>query len=279
MSTFFSYSDNAKEDGSPLARILGQIVSLREEIMSFDVFVGLPPKRLLWAKDVVDYYDAETDWDAHDEQPRDLILPAISQFALELGKEWPPLDPAGPFNHGASDDHVENERLASYGFGPTSVYLCFSWSMQAEAHEKVRALAIRHNLLFFNCSGWDWINAARNPAYGRAGTISVFESKTPGSSSQWHGMIPWIELGDADLLTAADRFDPDFYFNCALSPDHYMQVCNSGEHYIIEFRDGSPDQHYRAETPSLEKIRESLNLFFSDNRRALQLLDYQRIRV
>jgi hypothetical protein len=247
--------------------------------MSFDVFVGLPQKRLLWAKDVADYYDAETDWDAHGEQPINLILPTISQFALELGKEWPPLNAAGPFDRGADDDDLENNRLVSYSFGPTSIYLCFSWSMQAKAHEEVRALAMAHNLLFFNCSGWDWINAARDLQNGRAGTISVFESETPGSSRQWQGIIPWIEPGDADLLAAANRFGPDCYFTCELSADHYMQVYNSGEHFVVEYRDGSPDQHYQTETKSLEKIRESLNLYFRDDQRAFRLLDYQSIRV
>lgn len=247
--------------------------------VSFDVFVGRPATRILWAADLLRYYHAETDWNAHGDQSRDAILPEISRFALELAEEWPPLNATGPFDNGVGNDDEDNPRCVEYSFGPRSIYLCCRWSQAEEAREQICAMAARHKLLFFNCSGFDWMNAVRSHETGRPGEISVFESQTPGSSRQLSGKITWIEPGDAALLTEPDRFRPDCYFTCEVAAQYYMQVLNSGEHYVIEYRDGSPERHYQAKTPSLEKIREALQLYLQNDPRAFQLFDYANIQV
>jgi hypothetical protein len=247
--------------------------------MSFDVFVGRPTTRILWSEDLLRYLDAETDWDAHGVQPREAILPEISRFAFEISKGWPPLNACGPLEKGALEDDADNPRLVDYCFGPSSVYLCCSWSMADEAHAEVSAMAARHNLLFVNCSGRDWMNAARTCETSRSVEISVGESETPGFSRAYVGTVQGLEPGDADLLTAPDRFKPYAYFTCVLADDHYMQARNTGKGYLIEYRDGSPERHYQAQNVSLEEIREALRLYLADDAQAFRLLDWRKTRV
>jgi hypothetical protein len=238
--------------------------------MSFDLFVGRPNFRILRSKELLAYFHSEN-------TPAASILPQIAQFARELAEEWPPLNKADPSAAAAGDP--ESRRAADYTFGPTSVYLSFNWSQTAEVHEKVRDLAMRHNLLFFNCSGSDWVNATRGPWIGREGQIFMLEKAGPETGGrEWTGHVTSIDPCDADILTAAGSFTAGSHFGFAFGAQHYMQTANTGSQYIIEYRDGSPDRHYQATTDSLEAIRESFNLYYENNPRAFQLLPYQKLQ-
>jgi hypothetical protein len=246
--------------------------------MSFDLFVGSPGSRIIRKRELLQYYEFETDAEQNEARDANAILPAISQFALEPAKEWPAMNPAGPLVQ-VSDDPDDN-RLTVYGFGPTSLYLCFSWSRQEEAREKVRELALRHGLLFFNCSGFDWINAIGDPARGRSGKISLVEEDQDGSGDQkWSGATSWIEPGDADLLTEPDWFKPKSYFAFELEEQHYMQSYNAGNYYLVEYRRGSPDMHFQATTKSIEIVRKSLNLYCQGSEEAFKLLKYKKLKI
>lgn len=246
--------------------------------MSFDLFVGSPSSRILRKRELLQYYEFETDPKQNETREANAVLPAISQFALELAREWPAMNPAGPLVQ-VSDDPDDN-RLTDYGFGPTSLYLCFSWSRQEEARAKVRELALRHGLLFFNCSGFDWINAKGDPERGTSGQISLVEEHEDGSGDQkWEGTATWIEPGDADLLTASDWFKPRSHFNVEFKEQHYMQAYNAGNYYLVEYRRGSPDMHFQAATKSIARVRKALNLYCEGDEAAFKALKYKKVQI
>ncbi len=246
------------------------------EAMSFDLFVGSPNTRIVRTKDLLAYYGTETDWDSGPARDGGPIDPRIEQFAKELATAWPPMNPAGPLQEVAGDD---DDRATGYSFGPTSVYLDFRWSCSSEAYEKVRDLALHHRLLFFNCSGEEWINGISSPERGKAGKIYLVDREDDGGRAvEMSGETTWIDPADADLLTDADWFRPNFHFGFEFGDQHYMQCVNTGDTYIIEYRSGSPDRHFQAKTTSLDLIRQSFRLYSQGDDRAFSLLIYKNLR-
>lgn len=248
--------------------------------MSYDVFVGLPSARIIRTTDLLAYLEAETDWDANPEGYKGEIHPRLAQFAIELSAEWPAMYASGPLKVVDAEVNAENNRTTGYSFCPTSIYLDFRWSCASEAYEQVRKLAVRHQLLFFNCSGLDWINATRRPALGRQGRLYLLDRDSDLETNRFYdGETMWIEPGDIDLLTDPDWFITGCHFGYEFGDEAYMQTRNAGETFEIEYRRGSADQHFGAKTKSLEDIRKSFQLYCEQDERAFSLLAYEKMRL
>jgi hypothetical protein len=241
--------------------------------MSYDLFVGLPSTRIIGTRNLLAYYDAETNWDAMPGGYKGEIHPRLAQFALELTARWPAMYPRGPIQKVAEDD---DSRATGYSFCPSSLYLDFRWSHSSEAYEQVRDLALRHQLLFFNCSGYDWFNAMGSVERGRQGTIFLLDQH---AGHEWDGGTSWIEPEDIHLLTDLDWFRTNCHFGYEFAKHYHMQTKNLGETFVIEYRRGSPDQHFSAKTQSVEDIRKSFQLYYEQDERAFSLLAYENIRV
>jgi hypothetical protein len=241
--------------------------------MSYDVFVGMPTARIVRTPDLMRYFNAETDWDAMHNGYEGEINPRLAQFALELSVRWPAMNPSGPLQSVAEAD---DSRATGYSFCPSSLYLDFRWSHSSKAYEQVRDLALSHQLLFFNCSGYDWFNAMGGRERGRQGNIFLLDQH---ADHEWDGGTSWIEPDDIDLLTDPDWFRTNCHFGFEFTEHHYMQTKNLGETFVIEYRRGSPDQHFSAKTPSIEDIRKSFQLYYEQDERAFGVLAYEKIRV
>ncbi len=53
--------------------------------------------------------------------------------------------------HEGEDEEIE-ARSVDYSIGSSLIYLSFPWSLAEEAYKKVKDLAVKHGLGFFNVS-------------------------------------------------------------------------------------------------------------------------------
>ncbi len=212
--------------------------------MSFDLFVGKPNNRIIRKKELLDFYNHEMNQGHLIEVSLQNIPHAIIAFSSQLAHDWPPLNPTGHLDNTAD---IDDEHSCDYNFNLNSLNMCFAWSQADEAYKSVKKLASQYELLFFNCSGTDWLNAYSQSHDKRSGSLFLSEEDKLGSGNQkWQGGTTWIEKNDIDLLTDTTFFKPKTFFGFEFGDEEYMQTLNEGDHYAIEYRKGSSDKHFRA---------------------------------
>ena len=133
--------------------------------MSYDLMVFEITKAPKTKKEFMDWYDRQTEWaEEHDYEtvggPVDVAViskvtsPALQKWFMEMKDTFPPMN--GEFAPEeeaiANDEDLEN-RLTDYSIGYNVIYAAFSWSVADEAYEKVRTLAQKHGVGFFDASG------------------------------------------------------------------------------------------------------------------------------
>ncbi len=123
--------------------------------MSYDLMVFEKTKAPRIKKEFMEWYEKQTMWEEeHNYQSVDVTSPALKKFFLEIIKTFPPMN--GEF---APDDITfsENENLESYlteySIGYDMIYAGFAWSVAEEAYQKMRELAKKHEVGFFDVSG------------------------------------------------------------------------------------------------------------------------------
>ncbi len=98
-------------------------------------------------KEFMAWYGAQTEWtEDHDYQDHAVTSPALQNWFAEMVQFFPPLN--GPL---ASDD-VDDPRVTDHCIGKDVIYSAFSWSVAEDAHPKMRELAIKHSVGFFDVS-------------------------------------------------------------------------------------------------------------------------------
>ena len=73
---------------------------------------------------------------------------------MEMKDTFPPMNGKfAPEEEAIANDEDLESRLTDYSIGYNVIYAAFSWSVADEAYEKVRTLAQKHGVGFFDVSG------------------------------------------------------------------------------------------------------------------------------
>ena len=120
--------------------------------MSYDLMVFERTKAPQKRKEFLVWYDKETEWsEEHGYNDPAVTSPALREWYEEMIKTFPNMD--------ASDVEVEDDdteaHLTDYSIGHNVIYAAFAWSVAEEAYEKMKALAQKHGVGFYDVSSDD----------------------------------------------------------------------------------------------------------------------------
>lgn len=120
--------------------------------MSYDLMVFERTKAPQKRKEFLVWYDKETEWsEEHDYDDPAVTSPALRNWYEEMIKTFPNMD--------SPDAEVEDDdaeaHLTEYSIGHNIIYAAFAWSVVEEAYEKVKALAQKHGVGFYDVSNDD----------------------------------------------------------------------------------------------------------------------------
>ena len=120
--------------------------------MSYDLMVFERTKAPQMRKEFLVWYDKETVWsEEHGYDDSAVTSPALRNWYEEMIKTFPNMD--------SPDAEVEDDdaeaHLTEYSIGHNVIYAAFAWSVAEEAYEKVKALAQKHGVGFYDVSNDD----------------------------------------------------------------------------------------------------------------------------
>ena len=120
--------------------------------MSYDLMVFERTKAPQKRKEFLVWYDKETEWsEEHGYNDPAVTSSALRELYEEMIKTFPNMD--------ASDVEVEDDdaeaHLTYYSIGHNVIYAAFAWSVAEEAYEKMKALAQKYGVGFFDVSSDD----------------------------------------------------------------------------------------------------------------------------
>lgn len=120
--------------------------------MSYDLMVFERTKAPQKRKEFLVWYDKESEWsEEHGYDDPAVTSPALRNWYEEMIKTFPNMD--------SPDAEVEDDdaeaHLTEYGIGHNVIYAAFAWSVAEEAYEKVKALAQKHGVGFYDVSNDD----------------------------------------------------------------------------------------------------------------------------
>ncbi|MEZ3518590.1 MAG: enolase [Muribaculaceae bacterium] len=120
--------------------------------MSYDLMVFERTKAPQKRKEFLVWYDKETEWsEEHGYDDPAVTSPALRNWYEEMIKTFPNMD--------SPDAEVEDDdaeaHLTEYCIGHNVIYVAFAWSVAEEAYEKVKALAHKHGVGFYDVSNDD----------------------------------------------------------------------------------------------------------------------------
>tara|TARA_Y100001001_G_C7999653_1_gene305799 strand:- start:1835 stop:2257 length:423 start_codon:yes stop_codon:yes gene_type:complete len=115
--------------------------------MSYDLMVFEPTAAPKEREDFMRWYGQQTEWaEDHSYQDHQVATERLQAWFKEMIKYFPPMN--GPL---ASEDVVD-AKITDHCIGRHVIYSAFAWSVAEEAYPKMRELAIKHSVGFFDVS-------------------------------------------------------------------------------------------------------------------------------
>lgn len=115
--------------------------------MSYDLMVfdaNVAPKE---RKAFIKWYDQLTEWTEDDPA---VCSDALRDWFMEMIQTFPAMD--GVYAISEEEFDEDNSYNSEYSIARHAIYVCFTWSVADEAFEKVKTLAIKHKVGFFDVS-------------------------------------------------------------------------------------------------------------------------------
>lgn len=101
-----------------------------------------------------DWYRRTTEWSeghSYDDPPQ--TTPSLRAWYDDMRSQFRNMNgPGSPTDDELMIPGVE-DRLTDYSIGPHAIYAAFPWSAAEEAYQRVRELAVRHQVGFYDVSG------------------------------------------------------------------------------------------------------------------------------
>lgn len=95
------------------------------------------------------WYRRQAEWsEGHSYDDPSVSTSSLQNWFHDMRQYFPAMN--GPFRSDADDSHVTD-----YCIGKCVVYVTFAWSVAEEAYERMRSLATKHGVGFFDVSADD----------------------------------------------------------------------------------------------------------------------------
>ena len=118
--------------------------------MSYDLMVFEPTVAPKERKEFMQWYARQTEWaECHSYQDHEVATEGLQAWFKEMIEYFPPMN--GPL---ASEDY-DDPKVTDHCIGKHVIYSAFAWSVAEEAYPKMRELAIKHAVGFFDVSAND----------------------------------------------------------------------------------------------------------------------------
>jgi hypothetical protein len=115
--------------------------------MSFDLMVFDPAVAPRERAEFMQWYATQTEWsEDHNYDDPAVASPVLQRWFAEMIEYFPPMN--GPL----SDPESYGPEVTDHCIGHHVIYSAFAWSIADQAHDKMRALAIKHGVGFFHAS-------------------------------------------------------------------------------------------------------------------------------
>jgi hypothetical protein len=115
--------------------------------VSYDLMVFDPTVAPRDRHDFLQWYDSQTEWsEGHSYNDPVVTTPSLQAWFHEMRTFFPAMN--GPFASGCEDSTVTD-----YCIGRHVIYSGFRWSVAESAYNKMRELAIKHRVGFYDVSG------------------------------------------------------------------------------------------------------------------------------
>lgn len=123
--------------------------------MSYDLMAFEKSKAPRDRKEFTDWYYNQTEWsEDRDYNSIEGTSDKLKSWFMEMIETFPPMN--GEFSDESSfDDPDKKSCVTDYCIGSAVIYTAFAWSVCEEAYNKMRELAEKHDVGFFNVSAED----------------------------------------------------------------------------------------------------------------------------
>lgn len=119
--------------------------------MSYDLTIFRPDAVPRTRNEFIDWFEEQAEWsEDHDYDNPDICSSDMQAWFSEMIQTFPALN--GPF---AIDDDEHDEYITDYSIGKDIIYASFDWSIAELAYEKMKVLAEKHNVGFYDTSAED----------------------------------------------------------------------------------------------------------------------------
>jgi hypothetical protein len=98
-------------------------------------------------KAFIAWYKQQTQWtESHGYSDPNVPTPELRAWFQEMIKSFPPMN--GPLR----SDHVDDPKVTDYSVGRSIIYAGFAWSQVEPAYQRMKELAAKHRVGFFDVS-------------------------------------------------------------------------------------------------------------------------------
>lgn len=119
--------------------------------MSFDLMVFRPDIAPKTRPEFMKWFQDQTQWsEEHDYDDPSVTTDNLKNWFIEIIATYPAMN--GPY---AKEEDEDNEFVTDYSVGHNVIYAAFSWSLAEQAYEKMKMLAQKHKVGFFDASADD----------------------------------------------------------------------------------------------------------------------------
>ena len=157
--------------------------------MSYDLMVFRPDIAPKTRPEFINWYHDQTQW-AEEHSYDDPVVTSdnLKSWFIEMINSYPAMN--GPY---AKEEDEDNEFVTDYSVGKDVIYAAFSWSLAEQAYEKMKVLAEKYEVGFFDASAdnGDILfpdNNGKNQPIDRPDNVSSIQqiknSATPGQEDK-----------------------------------------------------------------------------------------------
>jgi hypothetical protein len=116
--------------------------------MSYDLMVFRPDIVPRTRPEFMNWYLEQTQWsEGHSYDDPAITTASLRSWFMEMIETFPAMN--GPY---AKEEDEDNDYVTDYSIGRDVIYAAFSWSLAEQAYDKMKALAEKHKVGFFDAS-------------------------------------------------------------------------------------------------------------------------------
>jgi hypothetical protein len=115
--------------------------------MSYDLMVFDPAAAPQKRAEFMEWYEEQVKWsEDHSYEDHSVTSEILQNWFLEMIQHFPAMN--GPLASGEDDEPT----VTDYCIGRSVIYTAFAWSCAESAYQKMRELAVKHQVGFFDVS-------------------------------------------------------------------------------------------------------------------------------